>query len=107
MQEIRHKLLEEPVKETNNLSKVELRFLNLKLKQSDVSREFRLQCLRDLQDAEMPINDFLATAIHGGFKNTGDSEEREAAKKLVREWSQAYLKSGNKQEFLEKLGYEE
>lgn len=79
---------------TNNLSKAELRNIAGKLRMKQVSKEFQLQCMRDLDNSEMPIGDFLATMLHGNWNDYGETEEEiENAKELIRSWSQDYLKA--------------
>lgn len=111
MGELRQKVLEKGKDienvERNNLSNVQLRHLNGKLKFKNISREFHLQCMRDLDDAEMPIYDFLATMLDGKWEDYGETEEEvETARELIKNWSQHYLKARDIDDFMQKLGFQ-
>lgn len=110
-EQLRQKVIEKGKEElgdtgTNDLSKGELRHIAGKLRMKDVSKDFQLQCMRDLDDAEMPIGDFLATMLHGDWNDYGETEnEVEAAKELIRGWSNHYLKARDIEGFMRKIGY--
>lgn len=59
---------------TNNLTDAQLRNIAGKLRMKQVSKEFQLQCMRDLDNSQMPIGDFLATMLHGNWQDYGETE---------------------------------
>lgn len=110
-EELRKKVIEKGKEEledtgTNDLSKAELRHIAGKLRMKGVSKDFQIQCMKDLDDSEMPIGDFLATMLHGNWNDYGETEkEIENAKEVIRGWSQDYLKARNVEDFMQKIGF--
>lgn len=109
--ELREKVLEKGKEElddtgTNDLSEAELRHIAGKLRIKNVSKDFQLQVMRDLDDSGMPIGDFLATMLHGNWNDYGETEkEVENAKEVIRGWSQKYLKARDIEDFMRKIGH--
>ncbi|MFB6213872.1 MAG: hypothetical protein ABEJ07_04905 [Candidatus Nanohaloarchaea archaeon] len=107
--QIRKRLIEEIPQvpaATNDLSGTQLSFIDHRLKEADVSREFRLQCMRDLDDTEMTVPDWLATTIDGRWEDYGSTEDEvNVARKLVKNWSLEYLEQGDEDSFMQGIGF--
>jgi hypothetical protein len=94
--------------DTNDLTEKELDFLNNKLLYSSVSEEFRKGCIRQLDEHNLPIYNFLKEILDGDWGEYGDTmREQNAAERIIKDWAEQYLKADSKEDFLEILGYDE